>query len=289
MTIPFTCPHCGAYSQVAANYAGMTGPCAQCGGTITIPSAVPNPYQGDAGAVSLPAQRRTSWLWILLAVGALACLFVCGGGLVALLLPAVNAAREAARRTQCANNLRQIAFALESYHSDHGCYPPAWLAGPDGAPMHSWRALLLPYLDEELADEYNFDEPWDSADNQQLWHRMPMVFACPSNPDSPPLFTSYVAIVGPGNLFVGDQPTQASQFPQPGMTIAVAEIDGHERIPWLEPRDLEAGSLGVVGDSSQPSISSNHIGGANALMADWTVEYLAAGSLVPPPSPVASP
>jgi len=226
-------------------------------------------------------------VWVLLLVGGLAAVLICGGLLMALLLPAVSAAREAARRVTCQNNLRQISGALESYHADFGCYPPALIIGADGSLRHSWRALVLRYLDEDLAKEYDFNEAWNSAKNQRLWHRMPDVFACPSNPDGLQQFTSYVAIVGPGCLFTGTQPTNATQIPNPGATLAVAEVAGHVQIRWLEPRDLPPTAALVVGDRSQPSVSSNHIHGANVLMADGNVQLFPDGA--PVPLPVALP
>ncbi len=68
------------------------------------------------------------------------------GILIALLLPAVQAAREAARRSACSNNLRQIGVALHNYSDTYGCFPPAFTVDQQGQPMHSWRALILPYL-----------------------------------------------------------------------------------------------------------------------------------------------
>ena len=59
------------------------------------------------------------------------------GVLVVLLFPAVPAAREAARRMQCSNNMKQIALAFHNYHDKHGHLPPAYTVDEDGKPLHS--------------------------------------------------------------------------------------------------------------------------------------------------------
>ena len=87
------------------------------------------------------------------------------GILVALLLPAVQSAREAARRTQCSNNLKQIGVALHNYHDTHMSFPPGGLhhSGPgQGGDSTSWRCswllLLLPMLEQQaLYNEYDFN------------------------------------------------------------------------------------------------------------------------------------
>ena len=66
------------------------------------------------------------------------------GILVALLLPAIQAAREAARRSQCMNNLKQMGIALQNYHSSHKTFPMGVALG-EGA---MWSGFLLPYLEE---------------------------------------------------------------------------------------------------------------------------------------------
>lgn len=76
------------------------------------------------------------------------------GILVALLLPAVQAAREAARRMQCGNNLRQIGTALHSYHGTHTSFPPGWVftnhvpALRQDRPMWGWSAMILPFMEQ---------------------------------------------------------------------------------------------------------------------------------------------
>lgn len=76
------------------------------------------------------------------------------GILVALLLPAIQAAREAARRSQCSNNAKQIGLALQNYHDTHKSFPPGVIWGPGVAPYtlpyhHTWNVMLLPFLEQE--------------------------------------------------------------------------------------------------------------------------------------------
>jgi prepilin-type N-terminal cleavage/methylation domain-containing protein/prepilin-type processing-associated H-X9-DG protein len=72
------------------------------------------------------------------------------GILIALLLPAVQAAREAARRSQCTNNLKQIGLALHNYHDTFKCFPPGWIsAGVANQPNWGWAAMILPFVEQK--------------------------------------------------------------------------------------------------------------------------------------------
>jgi prepilin-type N-terminal cleavage/methylation domain-containing protein len=91
------------------------------------------------------------------------------GLLIALLLPAVQAAREAARRIQCTNNLKQIGLALHGYLGVWQSFPPAYLARPvtglELGPGWAWGTLILPYLEERtLYDSANFDFSYGNPD-----------------------------------------------------------------------------------------------------------------------------
>jgi len=91
--------------------------------------------------------------------------------LTALLLPAVQQARTAARRAQSKNNLKQIALALHNFHEAHGAFPrgtnPNEDLKPDKRP--SWQASILPFLDEgALYKRIDFDESWNSDDNKRF-------------------------------------------------------------------------------------------------------------------------
>jgi len=76
---------------------------------------------------------------------------------------------EANRYAQCKGKLKQLGLALFNYHEDYGSFPPAYIADTNGNPMHSWRLLLLPYMDEpELYSLYNFSQPWNAPGNSKL-------------------------------------------------------------------------------------------------------------------------
>jgi prepilin-type processing-associated H-X9-DG protein len=264
MAIPFDCPHCGHHADVSFELAGLTGPCINCGRQITIPALAAPP--------ALPTAPRR-WLppWILVAAASTILLCCVCMIPVSLLLPAVSAAREAARRAQCQNNLKQIGIALQRYHDEYQCYPPAYIADAAGKPLHSWRVLFLPYLDASLARQYRFDEPWNGQRNKRLAHRMPAVFRCPGDPQADSQYTSYVASSGPSYFFQAGRPIRQSEILD-GLsnTIAVIEASG-ARVPWTEPRDPDPQIMGIAG-----APTTNHPGGINVLLADGSVRFVSA-------------
>lgn len=97
---------------------------------------------------------------IVLVVVAGLSMLVCGV-LVALLLPAVQQARSAARKVQSQNNLKQIGLALHNYHDAYSVFPPGGIYAEDGTAHHSWQAVLLPYVDQaQLYNRIDFNRPW---------------------------------------------------------------------------------------------------------------------------------
>jgi prepilin-type N-terminal cleavage/methylation domain-containing protein len=107
------------------------------------------------------------------------------GILVALLLPAVQKIREAANRTQCANNLKQLGLALQNYRSDKGAFPPGRVK-VGTVDYHGWITYILPYIDQEnLFRQYRFDYPWQdtsSSNNNALAGEHLKTLVCPSAP-----------------------------------------------------------------------------------------------------------
>ena len=109
------------------------------------------------------------------------------GILIALLLPAVQAAREAARRMQCTNNLKQIGLALHNYHGTHGCFPPGYISMSSNVPEWGWPVFILPYIEQDpLYKELNVnrrrlaDVLADGTYRQLVQASLP-AFRCPSD------------------------------------------------------------------------------------------------------------
>jgi prepilin-type N-terminal cleavage/methylation domain-containing protein len=107
------------------------------------------------------------------------------GILVAMLLPAVQAAREAARRSDCSNNLKQIALGLHLYHDIHRRFPSGWIANaPTEEPGWGWQAHTLPFLEQQPLYQ-NFARthlPIGHAANQQARETLLPFTRCPSDP-----------------------------------------------------------------------------------------------------------
>ena len=155
---------------------------------------------------------------------------------------------------QSRNNLKHIALAFHNFHDVYGQFPPAVINGPDGTPWHSWRVLLLPYLDQgKLYNEYNFNEPWNGPGNKQLMDRMPAVFRDPLNGNAEDHFTQYAVAVGSSTVFQpegGTLETAGRRIQVNGgrrirditdgtsNTILVGSVSPDRKIPWMKPEDI---------------------------------------------------
>jgi Leucine-rich repeat (LRR) protein len=224
-------------------------------------------------------RRRLQYsLRTLLAIVAVAIFLVLGSWLCV----AIQQAREDAIASGAQSPLNQLQLALHNYHHMHGCFPPAYLTDAEGAPLHSWRVLILPFIEQKsLYDAYRFDEPWNGPNNVKLADRMPEIFHIRSEPASTAM-TNIVAIVGPGTAFPGSRSTRIKEFAD-GLdnTILLAEIAASD-IPWLEPRDLRVEEMSfTVNDQRKPAISSSRRRGPYVVFADSIHTYQVSPSLRP--------
>jgi prepilin-type processing-associated H-X9-DG protein len=282
MPINFTCPHCGVTTEVADQYAGQSGPCAHCGKVITVPLPGGMSPPTDVGMAPRRGMGTGAIIAIVVVVVLVVVLFF-AGIMVALLLPAVQAAREAARRVSCNNNLKQIGLAMHNYYTAYKCFPPAYIPDKNGKPMHSWRVLILPFLEEgSVYKQYRFDEPWNSPHNSALASLMPRGYRCPSEGSPGGSITSYAMIVGPHTF--SDGPTARSPAAiRDGMSNTIMLVEAaNAQINWMEPRDLNVKDMRLRIDGGRNSnsaqrtneISSPHAYGANVLFCDGAVRFL---------------
>ncbi len=169
---------------------------------------------------------------------------------------AANRARAAAQGRRSSNNLKQIGLAFHNYADTYRSFPPAAVIGPDGRPWHSWRVLLLPFLEEtKLYEQYDFSEPWDSPKNAAVAAKIVDVYRDPARPGDEPV-TGYAAIVGKEALFTpesvrmqakddfpacltrGNRPFFPHVTDGTSMTMAFATVPAERKIPWTKPDDI---------------------------------------------------
>ena len=184
-------------------------------------------------------------------------------------------ARDAARRRECVNQMKNFGLAMHNYHSAHGSFPPAYVAGKDGKPLLSWRVLILPYLEQKsLFDEFHLDEPWDSPHNKPLIARMPKVYACPG--ESGKLAaegkTTYLVPRGPSTAFPGAEGVKINDISDGSSnTILVVEASDALAVTWTRPDDwMTAPDFATLG------LFSQHGNGTNFLFGDGSVRFLKA-------------
>ena len=217
--------------------------------------------------------------------------------LICLVVVAFQKNGISAHLAACAYNMRQIVEALHNYHADHACFPPAYIADKNGKPMHSWRALLLPYMDcGGLNKVYDFTERWDGPKNKKLLALRPGYYACPDDPTSNTpgaQQANYFAVMGPNAGWAGDHPRKLGDFSSRASdTIMLVEV-ANSGISWMEPRDVSIEALQTAGTNSPALVpSSNHHAvqdgffltyehstGFDAAMADGEVQFILPGTL----------
>jgi hypothetical protein len=248
----FTCPHCQTKTQVDDRYSGHTGECVTCGGAIQIPRFAPGESVDSAGADS----KKVTWIvGAVVSVILLACLLFAVVRVGGETMSQLTVTRE---RTASMRNLERIADAMNAYAADFGAYPPNATLDANGVPLHSWRVLILPYLDQEaLFDQFDLKQPWSHPENMKLAYEMPAVYTHP-NGGVNTMYTqsAYYLITGPGTLFPSPNAPLGPDRITDDVSQTILVVEGTPIVAsglWTEPVDLKFANMqGKLG--SNPGI-----------------------------------
>ena len=157
---------------------------------------------------------------------------------VGLLLPAVQQAREAARRAQSKNNMKQMMLAFHNYHDRYGHFPAQANYDNNGKPLLSWRVHILPFIDQQaLYSRFKLNEPWDSPHNRKLIRLMPRTYANPNLPAGSA--TNYLAVIGPDSVFSKTGIRIQRIADGTSNTAMMVEVNADRAVPWTKPVDHE--------------------------------------------------
>jgi prepilin-type N-terminal cleavage/methylation domain-containing protein len=193
--------------------------------------------------------------------------------LIALLLPATRSARPAARRAQCTNNLKQIALALRNYEQTYKALPPACTVDANGRPLHSWRTLILPYLEQEaLYRTIDLSKPWNDPANARALATPLHAYYCPES-NKPQNTTTYLAASAPNGCLAPKEPRRLAEVTDAHeSTLLLIEAGEEHAVPWMAPVDADESLVLSLG----PNTKLHHAGGMNACLLDGSVLFLKA-------------
>jgi prepilin-type N-terminal cleavage/methylation domain-containing protein len=217
------------------------------------------------------------------------------GVLIGLLLPAVQSARESARKISCQNNLRQIGLAFHNYHQSLRSLPPGcsqwrpWQGDPK-LKNFAWSALILPYLEQgPLHNIVNFDYPFDHAFNVPAGKTTVPIYLCPTVParvthrgrsDYGGLYGQRISTRNntDNGVLIYNRPIRFAEISD-GLTntLAVAEDTGGPEGEWINGNNVfeQAGRINDpdawIGDNE---IRSQHSGGAMVLFCCGRTRFL---------------
>jgi prepilin-type processing-associated H-X9-DG protein len=193
--------------------------------------------------------------------------------LISLVLPATRNVRPAARRLHCASNLKEIGTALSAYCDVYKSLPPAYTIDAEGKRLHSWRTLILPYLERnQLYSKIDLSKAWDDPVNAEAYATSLPVYHCP-DAKCEPNYTTYLGIGTPDGCFGSSKGVAFSEITDGlGNTLGVIEADSEHAVHWMAPLDADESTALGIGINFKAS----HASGMHGLFLDGHVAYLAA-------------
>jgi len=151
--------------------------------------------------------------------------------------------------------------------------PPAFTVDAQGKPLHSWRTLILPYLDQrQLYESIDLSKPWNDPVNARAYETSVSAFRCNLS-NCPKNHTTYLAVVTPNSCLRPIEPRPFSEITdRRDQTLVAIEVSSPQSVPWMAPRDAdEQLVLGFGPNSKLP-----HPDGTHAALLDGSVRFLSA-------------
>jgi prepilin-type processing-associated H-X9-DG protein len=186
-----------------------------------------------------------------------------------------------------------MTLAFHNYHDTHGSFPPAYTVDENGKPLHSWRVLILPFIEQsELYKKIRLNEPWDSEYNRQFHGIQIRTFQCPTRRDTLSarnirnVFVKnrdilcmencdYSVVIGEETIFSGSQAITFSDISN-GTSNTILIVERMLPVNWMDPNNeirFDVAREGV--NRNLRGIGSEHFsGGANVGFADGSVRFL---------------
>jgi len=195
------------------------------------------------------------------------------------LLPVSRASRNAARKVQSINNLKQIGLAFHNFHSTFNFFPPLTRYDKNKKPLLSWRVAILPYIEQApLYNEFKLDEPWDSPHNKALIPKMPKIFAIPGAKTDPGK-TFYRAFSGAGTAFStqnqGETGVSIRDITD-GTSNTLGVVEAKEAVIWTKPDSeipFDAGQMPPPA-ALVNGLGGHFPGGFNVMMLDGSIRFV---------------
>jgi hypothetical protein len=222
-------------------------------------------------------EKKTSGIpaWVIVVIALAGGMFIMCPCMIALLLPAVQQAREAARRTQARNNMKQMGLSLLNFHEldSHNHFPPSDVEA--GMPVHSWMTDLLPYMDQRaLHDSIARQSAWNDPINKHAFSTVIPTYQNPSVPPPPTDANGYALAHYAANsrLISEERRTRIGDIRDgTSNTFIVGMVDAGFK-PWGDPSNHRDPATGVGGGPQ--AFGSPHVGTVYFLMADGSVQMI---------------
>jgi len=182
-----------------------------------------------------------------------------------------------AQQKQLTHNFKMLGLGMHNYHDTKKCFPPAFTVDENGKPLHSWRVLILPYVEQSaLYESIRLDEPWDSEYNRQFHDKMPDVYYNPMYPDSDKnRNTNFCIVVGPDTFGkAGDKGPKLHDLKDGTSSNTVMVIERKTPVCWMAPIDIsqENAYLGI--NKNPEGIGGLCRDGINTLLGDGAAMFI---------------